>query len=320
MRTSRAHRFAPAAALALGVALAAAAAAQMPALKPLQGTPALGSPKDAANFTFVVAGDNRPPTPTPTPTPTIVTIFDAVKGMQPQPPFVVLTGDIIYGKDDKDKKLIEQEYQAFLKVAGSAGVTVYNAPGNHEMNKKGNQPSATMQKWYEDNTGAIAYGAFSYGNSRFIALNTDDLPGNSDCTSSSGKPAKGGFQGYLSPAQLAALKTELDQAKSMTNVFVFMHRPIYADKKTSQLPKHCRDTLRDLFSQYPNLRYVIASHRHLFYQPTTTKPPPPPIYLISGGAGAPLAKGGFYNYLIFTVAGDQVSYKMINLGTGTPAH
>lgn len=40
----------------------------------------------------------------------------------------------------------------------------------------------------------------------------------------------------------------------------------------------------------------------------------PPSYVVSGGAGAPLAKGGFYNYLVFTVDGSQVSFTMVKPG------
>lgn len=317
-------------AAALSLALCAPAAGQMPALPQLKGTPALGAPADPNHFTFVVAGDNRPATETATPTPTIGQIFAEVGAMSPKPPFVALLGDIIYGKNDKDPDLVAQEYAAFLQVVQGAGVTVFNAPGNHEMNKKGNQPSKTMQAWYQLYTESVPFGAFTYGNSRFIALNTDDLPGAGDCAGSGttakgakgkkskqGKPSKP--SGDLSQAQLGQLAGELKADAGMTNVIIFMHRPIYAQKSGSRLTKACRDQLKTLFAQHSNVRYIMASHEHLFYQPSTTKPPPPPSYVISGGAGAPLAAGGYYNYLVVTVNGDQVSFEVRKPGAAGAA-
>jgi hypothetical protein len=314
--------FAAGFALVLGVP----GAAQMPALPQLTGTPALGSPADPDHFTFVVAGDNRPATETATPTPTIGQIFAEISAMSPKPPFVALLGDIIYGKNAKDAQLISQEYAAFLKVIQSAGVTVFNAPGNHEMNAKGNQPSAKMQAWYKQYTESVPFGAFTYGNSRFIALNTDDLPGAGDCAGPSapakghkGKKSKQKPDGDLSQTQISQLEAELKADTAMANVVIFMHRPIYAQKSTSRLAKPCRDLLKALFAKYPNVRYVMASHEHLFYQPSTTTPPPPPNYVISGGAGAPLAAGGYFNYLVVTVDGNQMTFEVRKPGTASAA-
>jgi hypothetical protein len=333
MNTARLHplsnRTLVAAVLAL--ALCGPGAAQMPALPPLTGTPALGTPIDPDHFIFVVAGDNRPATETAAPTPTVGQIFTEIGAMSPKPTFVALLGDIIYGKNTKNPQLISQEYAAFLQVVQGAGVTVFNAPGNHEMNAKGNQPSATMQAWYKQYTESLPFGAFTYGNSRFIALNTDDLPGPGGCTSSgasaAGKKSKQAGkkskkqkpEGGLSQAQLSQLETELKADTAMTNVIVFMHRPIYAQRSSSRLAKPCRDLLENLFAQYPNVRYVMASHEHLFYQPSTTNPPAPPSYVISGGAGAPLAAGGYYNYLVVTVNGNQVSFEVRKPGTASAA-
>lgn len=60
-------------------------------------------------------------------------------------------------------------------------------------------------------------------------------------------------------------------------------------------------------------------------QTNDTTPPPnrtdpsglPPVYLVSGGAGAPLvgtpATGGFYHYLVFQVNGNQVNARLVKL-------
>jgi len=309
--------------------------AGMPPLPPLAGTAPLAAAADPSHFTFVVAGDDRPATETATPTATIVEIFAEVAKLKPA--FMVMLGDTVYGKNDKNRQLVAEEYRQFLQLAAGAGVPIFNAPGNHEMDDKHNHPSATMEDWYRQLAGSVPYGAFTFGNSRFIALNTDDLPG-SGCAGSgaqdgaSGKPGKAGkaakagkagkaakagkqkFAGDLGVTQLGQLAAELDGDVAIANVFILMHRPIYAQKPSSRLTKSCRDELETLFAKYPNIRYVLASHEHLFYQPATLDHAPPPAYLVSGGAGAPLAAGGFYNYLVFTVDGSQVTWKMVKPG------
>jgi hypothetical protein len=317
--------------------------AGMPPLPPLARTAALAAAADPSHFTFVVAGDDRPATETATPTATIVEIFAEVAKLKPA--FMLMLGDTVYGKDDKDQTLVAQEYQQFLQLAAGAGVPVFNAPGNHEMDDKHDHPSSIMEAWYRQDTGSVPYGAFTFGNSRFIALNTDDLPGSS-CGGSgaqaglsgkagkAGKSAKAGkaggagtaakagkqkFAGDLSTTQLGQLAADLAADTAITNVFILMHRPIYAQKASSRLTKSCRDELEALFAKYPNIRYVLASHEHLFYQPAKLDHPAPPAYLVSGGAGAPLAKGGFYNYLVFTVDGSQVTWTMVKPGDTTNA-
>ncbi|HEV3458944.1 MAG TPA: metallophosphoesterase [Thermoanaerobaculia bacterium] len=325
LNTPRLHQLIQVPMLAAGLALALGVpgAAQMPALPQLAGTPAPSAPANPNQFIFVVAGDNRPAKESVKTTATFRQIFTEIGAMNPKPPFVALLGDIIYGKDTSNPKLISAEYGRFLKVIQSANVTVYNAPGNHEMDAKGDVPSANMQAWYSKHTQSLTYGAFTYGNSRFIALNTDDLPGAGDCAGSGApagaKKAKSKPDGDLSQAQLSQLAAELEADKAMTNVFILMHRPIYAQKSSSQLAQSCRDQLLQLFAQYPNVRYVMASHEHLFYQPSTTQPPPPPSYVVSGGAGAPLATGGYYNYLVFTVNGDQVTFEVRKPGAASAA-
>lgn len=292
---------------ALGAALPAlgtARSAGMPALPPLQGTASAAAPANPESFIFFVVGDDRPAKETDPLTPTIQTIYQQVA--QAKPAFVLMLGDTVYGKDDKNEAQVAQEYAAFLKLAASGGVPVYNAPGNHEMDDKHDIPSATMESWYEKDTGSVPYGAFNYGNSRFIALDTDDV--SAGCGGTPSAKDKN-YAGNLGNDQLAALAADLDGDGSFAHVFVLMHRPIHADKSKSRLTKACRTALEQLFAQHANVQFVLASHEHTFYQAKAK--PGAPTYLVSGGAGAPLVKGGYYNYLVFTVAGGTVTWKVV---------
>ena len=115
-------------------ACAPATWAQMPELSPLPGTGSLSQPSNPAQFTFVLAGDNRPAHRQCAQPPTPGKIFSAVQQMQnPSAAFVLWTGDTISGKQPDKPKRMRDQYREFLGIAKTAGVPVFNAPGNHEI-------------------------------------------------------------------------------------------------------------------------------------------------------------------------------------------
>ena len=259
------------------------------------------------------------------------------------PAFIVWTGDAIFGLDDAHPAVISRQYQAFFKIARQAGVPVFMAPGNHEMDVKIPIPgssaireigSAQMQALYRQNmklpSDAPLYGAFRYGNSRFIVLNSEEIPPPGSKRSPHARVGAGGEvnldPGFITAAQFQWLKQELDANKA-THTFVFMHHPIKPKKPDLGMNRENAQSLIKLFSRYSNISYVLASHEHLYYNPQTrdtTLPPSrtdpstdPPFYLVSGGAGGPLEgtpkAGGFYHYLVFAVHGDHVQARLLRL-------
>jgi hypothetical protein len=313
------------------VGLGPPALAQMTRMRPLPGTPELGTPSDPAHFTFLVAGDDRPAAEADPPTPTIATIFAAAKQLKPA--FVVTLGDTIYGKNPHSRPTIAKEYDAFLTLALGSGATVFNAPGNHELDDADDVPNPLMTLWYGQLMD-LPFGAFTYGNSRFILLNTEELPP-AGIKRSPGATTAGGKHldpGWVSPLQLKALRQELDNDQAAAHVFVFMHHPIEPKDKNSGLDKASAKALTALFKRYKNISFVLAAHEHVYFNPqdpgnvTTVKSrtdpsDKPPTYLVSGGAGAPLngtpAEGGFFHYLVFKVAANRVDVSLVNLGTGS---
>src|ERR1044072_2598239 len=111
--------------------------ASMPVLPPLPKTGVLNSAKAGPNFTFIVLGDNRPGKQTAKQPVITGQLISDMKQYNPE--FILWTGDVIAGKDPK-AKLIHQEYEKFLELARTAGVPVFNVPGNHEMNAAQNAP------------------------------------------------------------------------------------------------------------------------------------------------------------------------------------
>jgi hypothetical protein len=315
--------------LVLAIQLSATAFGQMPALSPLPQTGTLPSSNNVTQFTFVVSGDNRPAKKGCSQPPTPGKIFAAVSALNPKAAFVLWTGDTISGKakhpkDSKDAAEIAAEYNAFLAIAKTAGVPVFNAPGNHEMDDGDNKPSETMKKLYESNM-AGPYGAFTYGNSRFIALNSEHPFQSSPCQSAAAgaQKSKTDAPGSITQNELNLLKADLDADTNLTHVFIFMHHPVFPYKCEDGLDQDSVQKLQALFANYTNISYVISGHEHMYYNPlgngalmlppNRTDPPnpaTPPYYLVSGGGGAPLKKnttGSFFHYIVFQVNGATVT-------------
>jgi hypothetical protein len=240
-----------------------------------------------------------------------------------KPAFALSLGDIIEGKpksgNPTEYDIIRRQLRDFLNLAEKATVPIFNAPGNHEMDDHNDIPSEPMHKLYRQCV-APPYGAFTYGNSRFICLNTEDVPP----SNTSPPPADEEFS-YMSPLQHQQLKADLEASRDKAHIFIAMHYPLRAlaegppgTKWDDRLNPTDREALTKLFANYKNIAYVLAAHEHLYFNPAdpdniadvpSWKSGDPTRYIISGGAGAPLNRGkwGFHHYLVFKVDGDRVT-------------
>lgn len=308
----------------------AMALAQMPALSPLPKTGSISQPDDPNKFVFIVAGDNRPAKPRCPQPPTPGKIFAAVKQMNPTPGFVIWTGDTISGKNPQAPKVMHKQYHAFLKIASMAGVPIFNAPGNHEMDDATNAPSSTMKKLYREDM-AQTYGAFNYGNSRFIALDSENEPsGAAKVPTTAEGQTKVEAPGAITKKQLDLLKKDLDDNKDKAHIIIFMHHPVMPYEAKDGLDEASVKALEKLFKDHGNVSYVVSGHEHMYFNPLGPKDqltdppklqpgandPKPPYYLVSGGAGAPLKKhtpGSFFHYLVFQVDGDTITPTLIKV-------
>ncbi len=302
----------------------------LPPLPPVPKTGQLSS-KTGTSFTFIVAGDNRPATKTTKQPATLSQIFSDAQRFNPA--FFIWCGDTISGHTPDSKKLLAQ-YRKFIEAASKAKVPVFNAPGNHEMDTVVTQGKDTVEIPNEQmfgfyllymmgpGSGKYAFGAFNYGNSRFIAMNTEEVAPQGTVRSP-GRVVASGTKldpGYVGADQMAMLTQDLENNKGMAQIFVFMHHPIKPSNSAAGLDSATATALENLFAQYHNVAYVLAAHEHLYYNANSAdKTPPswtagttPPVYLVTGGAGAPLDKcsktpapntycDSFNHYLVFTV-------------------
>ena len=296
-----------------------------------------------STYTFIVAGDNRPQGNTPIQPKILTQLYTDAQRFKPA--FFFWCGDTISGHTT-DGPTLQQQYSAFLSLAAKAGAPLFNAPGNHEMdtvlteeNVTTEMPNSQMLGYYlqymlPPNSTPAGYGAFNFGNSRFIALNTEEVAPPLQ-PRSAGRVVASGIKldpGYVSQEQIELLTQDLEANKNKDQIFVFMHHPIMPNKTSSGLNSLNATQLQQLFAKYPNVSYVLAAHEHLYYNASsnTLNPPSwktgnsqPPVYLVTGGAGAPLDScgkstnksycGSFYHYLVFTVNGATVNVQVVQL-------
>jgi hypothetical protein len=182
-------------------------------------------PAKTEKFSFVVAGDSRPRKPDlPLPL-TAAQIVTAARALKPA--FIIWTGDAIYGLNSADANVIAKQYAAFFQLARKAAAPVFLAPGNHEMavripvegqKHKREIGSPQMEALFRKNMDlpqrAPIYGVFTYGNSRFILLNSEEIaPPDTERSPHATVGAGGKLNldpGFISEEQLEWLRRELD--------------------------------------------------------------------------------------------------------------
>ncbi|MEY2508529.1 MAG: hypothetical protein QOH01_2858 [Verrucomicrobiota bacterium] len=320
----------------------------LPPLPHVPKTPALQDQPNATHFWFIAAGDNRPANKSLPQPSTLGRVFKDAQKFKPA--FFLWCGDTIYGHTS-DETTMQKQYEEFFRIVPAASVPIFNSPGNHEMDtvqKVGNQyvetPDAGLRaaylKFMQFPPGAPTYGAFDYGNSRFIAVDTEEVAATESVRSPGKVVGNAGRTttldpGFVSKAQMDLLTQDLDANKTRAHIFVFMHHPIMPAKSDSGLNHADAAALQALFKKYPNVSYVIAAHEHLYFNATGTTLAPSdrqdpsaggPSYLVSGGAGAPLEScpgsagsncGSFNHYLVFEVDRDTVKVQVVQVSSAT---
>lgn len=254
-----------------------------------------------ADLLFVVGGDNRP-TGRNAPLPRVTKQIFSEIGMI-RPDFVLWSGDVVYGYGDTPAEL-SREYDRFASAAALAHAPLFDSPGNHEIHHRDGEPCGdrASEAEFRRRFGEL-YGSFDAGDAHFIALDTAQV-----CS-----------EDRLDPAQRAWLEADLDAHASARAIFVFSHTEFFSsttidpDAAKGHPAIQDRDGLIALFRKYP-VRAVFSGHEHVYWRETHDGID----YFIAGGAGAPLYaspdRGGFSHYVIVRLAGDALTYDVVEPG------
>lgn len=213
-----------------------------------------------------------------------------------KPSFVMEVGDIILGGAVKDMPV---QWDLFQNTIAQCQPPYFPVPGNHDIN------DSASEKLWQERMGPTHY-AFSYGNSLFIALDSEEVDA----------PDR------LSDEQVAWLKHELD-ATTATNIFLFLHQPYFTDHDDPRLVDETSEKrwkyLADVMHGHP-VRAVFAGHLHCYRDFGVRDGV---HYAICGGAASfgnhPDDTGLFNHYLLVRVRGDQVDWLVVKPGSLLPS-
>jgi len=246
----------------------------------------------------------------PTNTPVLTAIIAQIKGLSPQPAFVVFGGDMAYRGYIKTAYTFQTWKDLFAPLT-SAGITLCTAIGNHELYHEHAglfllENQIQYQKVFTENpeNGPPGYERRVYsftspgGDSFFAVLDPYYL------TADNPDPNLGGT---IDPTQLSWLDAQVAQTKA-THKFLFIHTPYYyvtgenpADP--SEPPCSADVTFTNLWTILDDNRFdfYACGHSHLYSRKTIdssilpnpqTDPPRPPwqnnvVQLLNGSCGAP---------------------------------
>lgn len=195
--------------------------------------------------------------------------------------FAVNTGDLVQNGT-------ESEYLHYKELISQLKMPVHNAMGNHDAVSGG-------WKIFKKMFGPDYY-SFDYEGAHFVILDNS-------------------FKASFDSQQFEWLKKDL-AATDARQKFVFMHRPTFDPselyKNYIMSGREIAQQLMQLFIKY-KVDYVFAGHIHGYARSERDGV----IYLISGGAGAPLylppGFGGFHNYIKVEVNNDKISDKVVRI-------
>ncbi len=230
-------------------------------------------------YTFVVIGDNRSGD----------SIYKEIAELivSHHPAFVVNTGDLIAKPGDRS------QWKNFWEISKLFSVPYFLVIGNHDVTDK---KSEAVWKEEVDLPGNELYYSWVSNDSLFVVLNS--------CEPDNDRKITGD--------QLAWLKRTLNPQK-YKHQFVFLHHPLYIEEggrhygRSMDMYPKLRDELQALLNERKVIA-VFAGHEHTYYK----KKVDDVWHIITGGAGAPLYRGGFYHFVIVTVDREKIYLKVID--------
>jgi hypothetical protein len=226
-------------------------------------------------FSFAIVGETRDALPYRS-SPVFQQIIRQVNVQRAN--FMVLLGDVI---DGGDNVAAPRQWNEFEHTIRTATAPLVCAPGEHDIWNK-----TSAQVWAE-RIGPCWY-SFDYSESHFIILDSEADP-----------------RHWITGDQLTWLRKDLEAAKRSKNIFVFLHRSLFADPATNW------DTVHGMLMGYP-VKAVFGSHLSRYEMMPTRQGIQ---YYSTGGGGAEMSDppelGGFPHFMVVTVFNSQVKVEVM---------
>ena len=206
------------------------------------------------------------------------------------PDFLVTVGDHIQGYA-ADSAEVERQWDEFLGLMEGTGIPYHLTPGNHDI---WDRRSETI---FRKHFGAPdSY--FRFMGKVFVILDVSTLNSADE----------------ISETKLQWLKGVLEVSKKSGGIYVFYHKPFWAEDFSARKA----DLLHDLFRSYP-VKAVFTGHYHRYFH--TVRDSIEYFGVSSSGASVPAGgeqKGAIYGYLLARVKGDSLSVRLLEPGIFTP--
>ena len=206
-----------------------------------------------------------------------------------QPDFVVTVGDLT--ESYRGPEFQKEDWKVVKESLKILTCPIYHTPGNHDI------IAEEYRAYYEQQSGFKSYYSFDYGDSHFIIFDN----------------AIGESYAEIKPEQKKWLEEDLKTNQHKTNIFVFMHKPFWANGIGKGKP----DEMHELFKKY-NVDAVFTGHWHQYasnvYDGIT--------YVLAGSSGGGfgsnnkenIALGMFFQFLWCKVEGDKLHVSIIKSG------
>jgi predicted phosphodiesterase len=192
--------------------------------------------------------------------------------------FLIHTGDLV-------NEGTEKQWQAFQKLMAGFALPFYPVPGNHDgLNGK-------LDGYLAYSGAPAAHYSFDRGEIHFTLADSHN--------------------GGISAAELQWLREDLD-ATDRPIKMVFLHHPPFDPDGTDHVMAYGNRAFMDLMAEMA-VDYVFAGHIHAYARQERDGV----VYLITGGAGAPLYGGdhplAFHHFLSIAVQGQEVAVDVVEL-------
>ena len=203
---------------------------------------------------------------------------------------------VIHVGDAIDSPGAEEQWAKFLNITGTK-VTLYIAPGNHDVN------STRSLATYTKMLGKQPYYSVPHSDTLLIFLNSE-LPGQ---------------EVKITGRQFEWLEKEL--ARDFKYKFVFLHRPVFpsplgAGYGLDRNPPD-RNRLHQLFVK-DGVALAMSGHEHLYNRSDKDGI----VYVITGGGGAPLhgfteEQGAFLHYIVAKKRNEGYFFRVVDFKGNT---